>query len=125
MVDTEKKASDILFKWLKGVLAEHRLTVGDIYSSTSDAGSDIKHLLKTLLSAKWAWCVPHMANHAMNEGMGSDLDTAKSKNQGARAEIQKVKSVVEHLNKSPKMNAMFKELQVSIGRTCPDFKWAR
>lgn len=125
MTESETKISDVLLKWLKGVLAEHRLTVRDIYSTTSDAGSDIQRLLETLLSARWTWCVPHMANRAMNEGMGSDLDPVKSKNQDARAEIQKLKRVVEHLNKSSQTNAVLKELQVSDGTTCPSSAWAR
>ena len=108
------KAPDLLLRWLKGVLAEHGLKVDDIYSSTSDSGRDIKHLLSVLLPAEWAWCVPHMANRALNEGMGLNVDPATSKNKEAREEIKKVRSLVEHLNKSPKMAAKFQELCVSL-----------
>lgn len=114
LTESERRASDVLFKWLGGVLHEHGLKFTDIYSSTSDSGSDIKRLLDVLLDAEWAWCVPHMANRALTDGMGSHENPAKSKNPTCRAEIKKVKSVVEHLHKSPKMEAKFNELQVSI-----------
>ena len=108
------KASDVLLVWLKGVLKEHRLNLTDIYSATSDSGSDIKRLLSVLLPGEWAWCVPHMANRALIEAMDKDENPAKSKNKDARDVIKKVKCVVEHFNKSAKMDAKFKDLQARV-----------
>ncbi|CAM9527878.1 unnamed protein product, partial [Sphacelaria rigidula] len=40
-----------------------------------------------------------MANRALVDAMGTHVDPAKSKNQACRAEIKKVKSIVERFNK--------------------------
>lgn len=106
------KASEVLMKWTDYVLAEHRLSPDDIYSSTSDSGSDIKRMLDVLYDAEWAWCVPHMANRALTEATGMDGDPARSKNRACREAINAVKSVVGHLNKSGKMKKKFDELMV-------------
>lgn len=108
------KASDVLLVWLKGVLKEHRLDITDIYSATSDSGSDIKRLLSVLLPGEWAWCVPHMANRALIEAMGVDENPAKSQNKDAKDVIKKVKYVVEHFNKSARIDAKFKDLQARV-----------
>lgn len=110
------RASGLLLRWLKGVLADHGLTVDDIYSSTSDSGGEIERLLRVFLAAEWTCSVPHVISCALNEGIGSDADPAKSKNKEARAEIRKVKSLVEHLNKSPDIGAKLQELCVSFQR---------
>lgn len=112
-------ASEVPLVWLKSVLAEHGLTVADIYSSTSDGVSDIKRLLDVRLCERWSWCVPHLANRSLNEGMGFDENSAECQNEEARAEINKVVSFVEHVSKSSEMHAKFQELQVSVA--CASF----
>lgn len=69
-MESTEKASEALSRWLKGVLAEHGLSVADIYSSTSDSGSGIKRVLNALLPAEWTWCVPHMANRVFMDALG-------------------------------------------------------
>lgn len=86
---TELKASDVLLKWTESALAEHGLTGDDIFSSTSDSGSDIKRMFDHLFEAEWAWCVPHMANRALADAVRTHVDPSKSKKQACRAEIKK------------------------------------
>ena len=45
------KVSDVLLVRLNGVLNEHRLDLTDIYSASSDSGSDTKRLLSVLCLA--------------------------------------------------------------------------
>lgn len=51
-----------------------------------------------------------MENRTLIEAMGTDENPAKSKTKDAR-HVKKAKYVVEHLDKSAKMDAKFKDLE--------------
>lgn len=61
------RLSDVLFLWVREVLSEYDLTEGDLFSTVTDAGSDVKRLCLKVLTAKWEWCFPHMLNCALVE----------------------------------------------------------
>ncbi|CEG40648.1 Ribonuclease H-like domain [Plasmopara halstedii] len=94
--------SEVLYSWVIDVLAEFGLLPSDIAGSTSDGGGDIRRLLSKLLTAAfWEWCVPHLSNCALQESYGANLDPSKIGNIECRETLQTMRSVIEHLNKSP------------------------
>ncbi|CAM9625394.1 unnamed protein product, partial [Discosporangium mesarthrocarpum] len=114
-----KRTSDVLLLWMTAALVEHGLLLQVMATSTSDSGKDVKRLLDVLvLRSDWSWCVPHMANRAPTEAMGSRLDPSKSKNKPARQELEKVKGVIEHLKKSSTMKAHSQEVQMDMVGSC-------
>ena len=69
--DAEKlssaRLSQILHDYLKAVLEEFELNISNLYSATTDSGSDVKRLCDVLLPGLWEWCVCHMLNCALVE----------------------------------------------------------
>ena len=69
--DAEKlkstRLSGILEEYLKTVLSEFQLSVSNLFSATTDSGSDVKRLCDVLLPGLWEWCVCHMLNCALVE----------------------------------------------------------
>lgn len=61
------KLSDVLGLWVREVLAEYNLTEADLFSTVTDAGSDVKRLCLKVLPSKWEWCFPHLLNCALVE----------------------------------------------------------
>lgn len=61
------RLSELLESYLESVLEEYDLNVSNIFSATSDAGSDVKRLCNVLLPGLWEWCVCHMLNCSLVE----------------------------------------------------------
>ncbi|CAB1100899.1 unnamed protein product [Ectocarpus sp. CCAP 1310/34] len=114
----DNRLSTLLQKYLERVLAEYGLDVSLLFSATSDAGSDVKRLCDVLLPGLWEWCVCHMMNCAVVKAFGMHVDPAKSRNPGARKVITTVKTIVEHIRKSPRAKAIFEEEQVRQYAQC-------
>lgn len=55
-----------------------------------------------------------MVNRALIEAIGTDGKSKKLENKDARDVIKKMKSVVEHFNKSANMDAKFKDLTARV-----------
>jgi hypothetical protein len=82
------------------VLAEVELAVDDVFSSTSDSGSDVKRLFVKVFPAHgWSWCISHLGNVALKEGFGAKEGSA-SKNPEARDLLKAIKKEVTHLSQS-------------------------
>lgn len=113
----EVRLSNILLKWVRGVLEEFHLSLSDLVSATTDGGSDIRRLGTQLLGCPWEWCIPHFLNCALVDAFGTSLDPAKSKNALARAVIVRAKKVVEHVNKSHPTQTLLRELQVAAAES--------
>ncbi len=108
------RLSDIIFTWVRDVLHEFGLSLNDLMSATTDAGSDIKRFGDVLLDCKWEWCLCHMLNCALVEAFGSQVDPKKSTNKAARALISRAKKMIEHCNKSHPTQVQLKEIQASV-----------
>jgi hypothetical protein len=101
------------------VLHEFKLSLDDIFSSTSDSGSDVKRLLSVAVGDKhWGWCLPHLANCALKEAFGTTLSAAATKNPAVRALWSKLKGVIEHLNKSSTMKVRCRTQPAWYGCDC-------
>ncbi|CAB1117212.1 unnamed protein product [Ectocarpus sp. CCAP 1310/34] len=114
----DNRLSALVQKHLESVLEEYGLDVSLVFSATSDSGSDVKRLCDVLLPGLWEWCVCHMINCALVEAFGTHVDSAKSRNPGARKVITMGKKVVEHIPKSPRAKAIFEQEQVRQYAQC-------
>lgn len=61
------RLSDLLKGYLETVLEEFHLTFSNIFSATSDSGSDVQRLCNVLLPGLWEWCICHMIDCALVE----------------------------------------------------------
>ncbi|CAM9474033.1 unnamed protein product, partial [Discosporangium mesarthrocarpum] len=103
---------------MTAVLEEDGLLLQDIATSASYSASDVKRLLDVLVwLSDWSWCVPHIANRALTEAMGSSLDPSKSKNKPARQEVEGERGDQTPEN-SLTMKAHFQEVQIDTAGSC-------
>lgn len=61
------RLSDLLRHYLETVLEEFHLTFSNLFSATTDFGTDAKQLCNVLLPSLWEWCVCHMIDCALVE----------------------------------------------------------
>lgn len=64
------RASGILYDWTWSVLREFELDTLQFFSATTDSGSDVRYMCKTLLGVEWEWYIPHMLTNAIKESYG-------------------------------------------------------
>ncbi|CAM9220072.1 unnamed protein product, partial [Hapterophycus canaliculatus] len=95
-----EQLSDSLSIWAEEVLKELGVETRHLFSTVTDAESDVKRLCLKALGSEWEWCFPHMLNCALVEGFGTTASRAACKNADARRIIDAVKRAVEELNES-------------------------
>ncbi len=95
-----EQLSTILHEWSSGVLEEFGIKVMlDVLTNTSDSGFDVKHTLDILIDAWWEWCISHLIHLALTETFGTSIDPNNSKNVDACCFFQRIKKVIEVVNK--------------------------
>ena len=105
------RLSELLKFWCERVFNEFRFDDKFIGSATSDAGSDVKRVLSTLLAPSWDWCISHLCNCALVDAFGTDIHLRKCHNLEFRALLKRVKSIIEHLHKIHATRIKFEDLQ--------------
>lgn len=60
----------ILHDWVKSVLNEFGISTPDIFSATTDAGSDVRNMCESFMGVEWEWCLPHLSTNAIKEACG-------------------------------------------------------
>ncbi|CAN0262981.1 unnamed protein product, partial [Scytosiphon promiscuus] len=95
-----EQLSGALSVWAEEVLKELGLETKHLFSTVTDAGSDVQRLCLKAVGSEWEWCFPHMLNCALVEAFGTTASRAACKNGAARRIIDAVRKVVQHLNKS-------------------------
>ena len=103
--------SNTLRRWCEKLLNEFGIELKDFCSATSDSGSDVKRLCCKLLTSHWDWCVSHLSNCASVDAFGTNLNIRMCKNMACSGLLKKLKSVIEHVHKSPEMRTQFDDLQ--------------
>ncbi len=123
--------STILHEWSSGVLEEFDIKVMlDVLTSTSNSGSDVKHALDILIDAWWEWCISHLIHLALTEAFGTSIDPNNSKNVDARYFFQRIKKVIEAVNKSEYLQGAFEEAMLELLETylkllnLPQHRWS-
>jgi hypothetical protein len=107
-----------LHKWSLGVLEEFDIKVMlDVLTSTSDSGSDVKRTLDILIDAWWEWCISHLIHLALTEAFGTSIDPNNSKNVDTCCFFQRIKKVIEAVNKSEYLQGAFKEVMLELLET--------
>jgi len=113
-----KQLSTILHEWSSGVLEEFGIKVMlDVLTSTLDSGSDVKRTLDILIDAWWEWCISHLIHLALTEAFGTSIDPNNNKNVDARYFFQKIKKVIEAVNKSENLQGAFEEAMLEFLET--------
>jgi hypothetical protein len=110
--------STILHEWSSGVLEEFGIKVMlDVLTNTSDSGSNVKRTLDILIDAWWEWCLSHLIHLALTEAFDTSIDPNNSKNVDARCFFQKIKKVIEAVNKSEYLQGAFEEAMLELLET--------
>jgi hypothetical protein len=113
-----EQLSIILHEWSSGVLEEFDIKVMlDELTSTSDSGSDVKRPLDILIDAWWEWCISHLIHMALMEAFGTSIDPNHSKNVDARYFFQRIKKVIEAMNKYEYLQGAFEEAMLELLET--------
>jgi len=126
-----EQLSTILHDWSSGVLEEFGIKVMlDVLTITSDSGSDVKRTLDILIDAWWEWCISHLIHLALREAFGTSIDPNNSKNVDARCFFQRIKKVIEAVNKSEYLQGAFEEAMLELLETylkllnSPQHQWS-
>ncbi len=113
-----EQLSTILHKWSSGILEEFDIKVMlDVLTSTSDSRFDVKRTLDILIDAWWEWCISHLIHLALTEAFGTSIDPNNSKNVDARSFFQRIKKVIEAVNKSEYLQGTFEEAMLELLET--------
>lgn len=127
----QQQASDLLKDWTDAVLLEFGIDrEKHVLSATSDSGSDVRRALDTSASLLREWCLAHLMNLCLVDAFGMSLNPNKSKNPAARNIVTKVRSLIETVNKSGGLKALFDEtVFATFGRmlklkSSPSHRWA-
>jgi len=108
----------ILHEWSSGVFEEFGIKVMlDVLTSTSDLGSDVKYTLNILIDAWWEWCISHLIHLALMEAFGTSIDPNNSKNVDACCFFQRIKKVIEVVNKFEYLQGAFEEAMFELLET--------
>ena len=87
-----KLASEILMHWTRGILNEYGITIAMIYSSTTDAGPEVRCMITKYFKLPWEWCIPHLLANAVKETWGQ---LASQKKNNTETEIR---NLLEKIN---------------------------
>ena len=93
-----KVTGEVVMKWVRQVLAQNGLKPEDFAGAVSDNGSDVSTGVGSVFRREW--CLPHMFNRAMVDGLGVANERRLSKNLLGRELLDGGKKVVEHFNRS-------------------------
>lgn len=82
--------------WLTAVLSDFGLATTNFFGSTTDAGSDMKRMMKKELGLQWEWCIPHLTAAATKMACGMTKRTAGGGgiNPGRTALISRIRLVI-------------------------------
>jgi hypothetical protein len=126
-----KQLSTILHKWSLGILEEFSIKVMlDVLTSTSDSGSDVKRTLDILIDAWWEWCISHLIHLALTEVFGTSIDPNNCKNVDMCCFFQRIKKVIEAMNKFGYLQGAFEEAMLELLETylkllnLPQHRWS-
>jgi len=126
-----EQLSIILHEWSSGVLEEFGIKVMlDVLTSILDSGFDVKRTLDILIDAWWEWCISHLIHLALTEAFGTSIDPNNSKNVDACCFFQRIKKVIEAVNKSEYLQGAFEEAMLELLETylkllnSPQHRWS-
>uniref|UniRef100_A0A6S7ZVB6 HAT C-terminal dimerisation domain-containing protein n=1 Tax=Aplanochytrium stocchinoi TaxID=215587 RepID=A0A6S7ZVB6_9STRA len=112
----QKRMSELLYDWCEKTLHSYGLEMKNIISGTSDSGSDVKRMFTLIENASWEWCIPHIISRVCIDSFGASINKDKSKNKEAREVVDKIKKVLETVNKGTKIKEILDELNESSER---------
>eukprot|EP00644_Phytophthora_capsici_P003585 jgi/Phyca11/126692/e_gw1.64.115.1 len=104
-------------RWIIELLQNFSLTVSDFFAATTDAGPDVKWMMRTGLSLKWVWCMSHLTNAATKTAFGIVAQRSASKNVDATDLISRIVNTVYAIRSNESMGSLFAKLctQLQLG----------
>jgi len=67
-------------RWILDILREFGLKTTDFFGSTTDAGSDVKRMMRRELALNWEWCIAHLTHAATRTAFGITRSRSGSNN---------------------------------------------
>lgn len=110
--DELTRASEGLLDWVKGVLKEYNIDISQVYSATTDAGSDVRYMCETLMGVEWEWCIPHLLTNAIKESCGMMRSQANMTETFVRYIIDSISEVITKITASKVTVAAFYRLVI-------------
>lgn len=98
-------------RWIDAMLLDFGIKADNLHSSTSDAGTDVKHMMSEQLKLTWTWCIPHMTNAVTKRAFGITKNYLDSKNKDMTKFIQKCIRLIFVVKATEKFGSLFKECQ--------------
>ena len=112
-------ASEVLYEWMVAHLALYNIDYDlHVLSSTADFGPDVRKCFVTHASTPAEWCIAHLLNCAFVDAFGASADPSKTKHRESRTVFNKLRKVIESVNKSQIKQSTFTDIQSNMfGRT--------
>eukprot|EP00644_Phytophthora_capsici_P006853 jgi/Phyca11/103359/e_gw1.8.226.1 len=104
-------------RWIMELLQNFGLKLDDFFGATTDAGPDVKWMIRTGLSLEWTWCVSHLTNAATKTAFGIVAQRSASKNPVLTDLISRIVKTVYAIRSNEAMGSLFHELcqQLQLG----------
>ncbi|KAG1681782.1 hypothetical protein DVH05_025695, partial [Phytophthora capsici] len=96
--------------WLTSSLADFDLKPQHFFGATSDAGGDVKFMLRSGLQLRWEWCFAHMAHAATKMSCGLGGRRSKEANPEMASLITKMTTVISNVKLVSSAGDLFGEL---------------
>lgn len=80
--------------WMYHMLEDFNIRPQLLFGSTSDASSDIKHMLSSTMGLHRKWCIAHMAHAATKAACGLEPDMSASDNPEMTALILRLRKTI-------------------------------
>ncbi|RLN84698.1 hypothetical protein BBJ28_00022105, partial [Nothophytophthora sp. Chile5] len=97
-------------RWILELLHDFGLELTDFYGSTTDSGPDVKWMMRTGLSLRWEWCMPHLTNAATKMAFGIVPQRSESKNLPLTDLISRILQIIYAIRSNEAMGSLFSEL---------------
>jgi len=104
-----------LRRWILEIMQEFGLARDDLFGATTDAGPDVKWMMRTGLSLNWEWCIAHMTHAATKMAFGIVNSRSRSKNPDMTDVIKGVVKTVYLVRTVEVMGSLFASLCEFLG----------
>lgn len=97
-------------RWLTQLLDDFGLSTDNLFGGMSDAGPDVKWMLRSGLGLHWEWCVAHMSNACTKWACGMVNNKKDSKNPEMTDIVERICKTVHQVRDVEVMGSLFEAL---------------
>lgn len=102
------------------MLSDIGLVRADLFGATSDAGPEIKWMLRRGFQLQWEWCHPHLTSAVTEAACGTVGEASRSKNKVMTNLISLIVTKVYQVKHFEEMGSLFSHLCVLLGEDKAD-----